>query len=126
MLQHRISNGVQHIARAQLALHFDGQTFAAVLIYQRKHPKRGSIMCAVLDKVIGPDMVFVLWPQPHARPIVQPEALSLRLFARDLQPLAPPYPGNPFVVHMPALSAQQCCDPPIAIPAILTRKSDDR
>ena len=71
-------------------------------------------------------MTFVCRPKPHARSIIQPEALSLRLFGWDLQPLTPPYPRNPFVIHMPALSAQQCRDPAIAIPAILTRQTDDR
>jgi hypothetical protein len=71
-------------------------------------------------------MVSVFRPQPHARSIIQPEALSLWLFGWDLQPFTPPYACNPFEVYMPTLSAQQCCDPSIAIPAILTRKADDR
>ena len=29
-------------------------------------------LCAVLDEVIGPDMVLMLRPQPHARSIIQP------------------------------------------------------
>lgn len=93
---------------------------------------------ASVDEVIGPDVVLVPWPEPHARSIVQPEALSLRLLGWDLQPLAPPYACNPFVIYMPALSAQQCvaivartngapmATPPIAIATILTSKADDR
>ena len=72
MLQHRISNGVQDVTGAQLALHFDGQAFAGVLIDERQHAERPSIMRAILDEVVGPDMVLVLWPQPHAGPIIQP------------------------------------------------------
>ena len=66
MLQHCVGDSVQDIARAQLALHFDGQAFSSVLIDQRQHAERTSIMCSILDEVIGPDMVLMLRPEPHA------------------------------------------------------------
>jgi len=38
---------------------------------------------AILDEVVGPDMVRVFRPQPNARSIVEPEPASLRLLLRD-------------------------------------------
>ena len=57
-----------------------------------------SIVGAVLDEVIGPDMISMLRPQPDARSVGQPEPASLgRLW--DLQPLALPDTLDPFVVE---------------------------
>ena len=47
MLQHCVRNGVEDIARAELALHFDGQAFAGVIIDQSQHAERGAIMRAI-------------------------------------------------------------------------------
>ena len=72
MLQHRISKGVQDVTGAQFTLHFDGQAFAGVLIDECQQAERGAIMRSILDEVISPDMVPMLWSQPHACPIIQP------------------------------------------------------
>lgn len=66
MLQHCVGDGVEDVTRPQLALHLDGQALAGVLIDEREHPERGSVMRSILDEVIRPDMVLVLWPEPHA------------------------------------------------------------
>ena len=64
-------------------------------------------------------MIGSFRPEPQARTVIEPEAASLFLFWRDLQPFAFPDPLNPFVVHVPARVAQQTSDDPISITAIL-------
>ena len=64
-------------------------------------------MGAVLDEVIGPDMIALLRPQPDARSVGQPEPAALGLFMGDLQPLALPDTLDPLVVDYPARLAQQ-------------------
>src|SRR5262245_21192550 len=55
-----------------------------------EHPILASIMGAVLDKVVGPDIIALLRPQPNARSVGQPEPASLGLLMGNLQPLASP------------------------------------
>ncbi len=49
-------------------------------------------------------MVVVLWPQPYAGPIVQPETAFLRLFHGYFQPLTPPQAFNALVIDLPTAS----------------------
>jgi len=53
-------------------------------------------MGALLDKIIGPDVVGALGPEPNARPVIQPQPPALGLLGRDLQPLASPDPPGQF------------------------------
>src|SRR5262249_24976596 len=80
---------------------------------------------AILDKVVGPDMIALLRPQPNARSVGQPEPAALGLLMRDLQPLASPDALDPLVVDYPACLAQQPCDLAIAIAAVLLGKLDN-
>ena len=66
-----------------------------------------------------------LWPQPDARPIVQPEPSLLGLFLRDFQPLLPPDPFDPLMVHMPAAVVQHPGNHPISIAPKLSRQLND-
>ena len=84
-----------------------------------------AVMGAVLDEVVGPDVVAVLRPQPDARSVGQPQPAALGLFGGDLQPLAPPDPLDPLVVDQPAGPAQQLGDLAIAVAAILPGQLDD-
>ena len=83
------------------------------------------IMGAVLDKVVGPDVVAVLRPQTDAGAVRQPQACALGLLRRNLQPLAPPDPLDALVVHEPAGSAQKRADLAIAVAAILAGELDE-
>ena len=47
-------------------------------------------MGAVMEEVVGPDMVRPLGTQPDAGAVVQPERAPLRLLGEHLQSLAPP------------------------------------
>src|SRR5262249_17126040 len=53
---------------------------------------------AVLDKVVGPDVIAVLRPQPDARSVRQPKPAALRLLMGNLEPLASPDTLDPLVV----------------------------
>ena len=70
-------------------------------------------------------MVRALWPQPNTGPIVQPEPTLLGLFLRDFQPLPPPDPFDPFMVHMPAAVVQHSSDHAIPIASELFCQRDD-
>jgi hypothetical protein len=83
------------------------------------------IMGAILDEVVGPDVVRVLRPQPDAGSVVEPEPATFGLFGRDLQALAFPDPLDPLLVHQPACRLQEGGDLTIAIPAIEPGQRDD-
>lgn len=103
----------------------DGDTFAGKLVDHVEHAVLSAIVGSVLNEVIGPDMVGVLWPQPDAGSVIEPEPPAFGLLLWNLEPLSPPDPFHPFVVHHPPSSMQHRRDPTIAIPAILGSKFDD-
>ncbi len=61
----------------------DQQAFSAVLIDNIQHPHRPSVVRLGTHKVVRPYMVRVIWPQPHARPIVEPQSTSCFLFPEE-------------------------------------------
>ena len=73
-------------------------------------------------EVVRPDVAPIQRPQPDARSVVEPQPTSLRLPLRDLQPLLPPDPLHPLVVHPPALDAEHVRDASVAVAA----ESDSR
>jgi hypothetical protein len=95
------------------------------LVNDIEHPISASIVGAILDKVVGPDMIALLRPQPDARSVGQPEPAALGLLMGNLQPLASPDTLDPLVVDCPARLAQQCGDLAIAIAAVLPGKLDN-
>jgi hypothetical protein len=95
------------------------------LVEHVEHPILASIVGAVLDKVVGPDMIAVLRPQSNARSVGQPEPAALGLLGWDLQPLASPDALDPLVVDNPARLAQELGDLAIAIAAVLPGKLDN-
>ncbi len=103
----------------------DGDAFARELVNHVEHPELAAVMDAVLDEVIGPDVVRPLGPKPHARAVVEPEPPSPSLFLRDLRPLPSPDPLDPLQIHDPARMAQQSRDPPVAAVAILASQRHD-
>lgn len=74
-------------------------------------------MRAVLEEVVGPDMVGTLRPETEAGSVSQPEAPSLLLFLRYLQPLAPPDALDPLAINLPASLVQQRSDGAISVAA---------
>jgi hypothetical protein len=82
-------------------------------------------MCAILDEVVGPHVIAMLGPQAEARAVRQPQTTAFWLLLGDLQPLAPPDPLDPLVVHQPARVPQQGCDLAVAVAAVSAGKLDD-
>ena len=94
-------------------------TLPSELVDGIQHAVFPSVMSAILDKIIGPDVIGPLRPQTDAGPVIQPEPLALRLFTRNLQPLPPPDPRDTLEVDHPACRAQQRRNPAIAVTATL-------
>ncbi len=94
------------------------------LVDHVQHPDLAAIVGAILHEVIGPDVIAVLWPQPDARAVCEPQASSLGLLGWDLQPLLAPDPLHPLVVHKPARLPQEGADLPVAIAAVPAGKLD--
>jgi hypothetical protein len=83
-------------------------------------------MGAVLDDVVGPDVVGALRPQPDAGSVRQPQPPTFGLPPWDFQPLASPDPLDPLVVDDPARGRpQQLRDLAVAVTAIPPGEVDD-
>ena len=121
----QVGQNVDDIDCFELAGDTDRQAFVGKLVNDIEHPISASIVGAVLDKVVGPDVIAVLRPQPDARSVGQPQPASFGLFIGDLQPLASPDALDPLVVDYPARLAQQPCDLAIAVAAVLLGKLDN-
>jgi hypothetical protein len=105
--------------------HTNGQAFMGELVDNVEHADPAPVVGAVLDEVVGPDMIAVLGSEPDAGAVSQPEATTLRLPGGNLQPLASPDPLDPLDVEEPSGPAQQLGDLAIAIAAILAGQLDD-
>jgi len=125
MQDEEVGQNVDHIDRLELAGDTDRQAFMAELVEHVEHPILASIMGAVLDKVVGPDMIAVLRPQADARSVCQPEPATLGLLRWDRQPLASPDTLDPLVVDYPTRLAQELGDLAIAVTAVLPSKLDN-
>jgi hypothetical protein len=82
-------------------------------------------MGAILDKVVGPDVIAVLWPQSDAGSVIEPQPPAFRLLLGNLQSLTPPDPLDPLVTHQPTRIPQQSGDLAIAITAVKMSQFDD-
>src|SRR5262245_26090588 len=119
----QIGENVDDIDCFELASDTDRQAFVGKLVNDIEHAISASIVGAVLDKVVGPDVIAVLRPQPDARSVGQPQPASFGLFIGDLQPLASPDALDPLVVNYPARLAQQFGDLAIAVAAVCRASS---
>jgi hypothetical protein len=121
----QVRKHVDDVDPLELAADPDGQALMRERVDEVEHPEPPAIMGAVLDKVIGPDRIAVLGPQPDARAVGQPEPSTLGLLGGNLQPLASPDPFHPLVVDQPTCPAQQRADLAVAVAAIATRQLDE-
>lgn len=126
MLLEQVRHGLKDVLGMEPAGRADGQAFPRILVNHGQQAKLAAVMGAILHEVVGPDVMPILRPQPHARAVVEPEPASPGLSAWNFQALAPPDPLDPLVVRLPALTAQQRRDPAIAIAAIARCQIDDR
>jgi hypothetical protein len=56
-----VGQNVDHIDRLELAGDTGRQTFVGELVEHVEHPVLASIVSAILDEVIGPDMICKIW-----------------------------------------------------------------
>ena len=76
-------------------------------------------MGAIHDKIIGPDMISVLWSFADTGTVIEPQPSSFRLLLGDFQPLSSPETLNTFMIHLPTIISQQCRDSSVSISAVL-------
>jgi len=72
------------------------------LVDNVQHPVFSSIMGAVFDEVVGPDIAGPFGAQADAGSVRKPKTAALGLSGGNLQPLAPPDALDPLVVDDPA------------------------
>ncbi len=97
---------IDHVDGLELAVNPDRQAFMGKLVDDVEDAKLLSLMGSVFDKIVGPNMVRVFCPKTDTGPVGEPKPASLWLLLWDFQPLAPPQPLDPLVVHEPARPAQ--------------------
>jgi len=102
----QVRQDIDHIDGLELAVNPDRQTFMGKLVDDVEHAKLLSLMGSVFDKIVGPNMVRVFCLKTDTGAVGEPEPASLWLLFWDFQPLAPPQPLDPLVVHEPARPAQ--------------------
>src|SRR5262249_34915362 len=112
MQDEEVGQNIDHIDRLELAGDTHRQAFMGELVEHVEHPILASVMGAVLNEVVGPDMIAVLRPQADARSVRQPEPAALGLLRWDLQPLASPDTLDPLVVlsSPPGTAVRRPCD----------------
>jgi hypothetical protein len=121
-----IGEDIDHVRGLELAGNPDRQALVRELVDEVEHAVLPSVMGAILDEVVGPDVVRALGSGPEAGSVRQPEPPALGLLLGDFQSLAPPDPLHPLVVDHPASGrAQQLRDLAVAVAAVLARKLDD-
>src|SRR5262245_64774397 len=80
----QIGENVDDIDCFELASDTDRQAFVGKLVNDIEHPISASIVGAVLDKVVGPDVIAVLRPEPDERSVGEPEPASFGMCIGDL------------------------------------------
>jgi hypothetical protein len=120
-----VGQDIDDIDRLELSADADRQAFMGELIDDVEHAELAPLVGAVLNEVIGPDVIGMLWPQPDAGAIGEPQATSFGLFGRDLQTLPLPDPLNPAIADRPARLAQQGSHLAIAKTTVLPSQFDN-
>lgn len=122
----QIREHIDDVDGFQLPVDTNGQTFMGKLVDDVQHSVFLAFMRAILDKVVGPDMVRPLGAKTDTGSVREPKPAALRLFGGNFQPLAPPDPFDPLVVDDPAGGrSQKLRNFPIAVAAILTGELND-
>jgi len=91
-----------------------------------EHPNGPPILGAILDEVIGPDMIGPLGSETDARSVIEPQTAAFGLLLWHFQPFPAPDPIDSLDADAPAFLDQQLADPPIAVTAILLGEPHDR
>ena len=94
----QIGKRCQHVLVVELARDDQRQAFPAGFVDDGQDPELAPVVGASFDEVVCPDMPRILWPQPDAGAVVQPQPTALWLLLRHLQALEPPDPLHALVV----------------------------
>ena len=124
-LDEELGEAGQHVIRPQAAGDDDGEALAGVLVHDAEQPQRPPVVGPILDEVVRPDVVGAGGPPPRGCAVRQPQPPAPWRLRGHAQPLAAPAPLDPFVVHAPALGAQQGGDATVAIAPEALRQGDD-
>ena len=62
----QLAKHIQNIPRVPAPFDADGETLARILVDDTQHAEDLSIMGAILDEVVRPDMAFMCRPETHA------------------------------------------------------------
>jgi hypothetical protein len=93
----------------------DHQRLFCKLINDIQPAKDAPVVGAILNKIIGPNVVWPLRPQAHAGPVGQPKPTLLWLFLWDLQPLPSPDSFYALMICVPSAAIQHACNHTIAV-----------
>src|SRR6266480_105852 len=78
--KHHVSHGLDDADAVDPARHIDCQAFPAELVDQRHQSELAPIVGLRLNEVVVPDVVAMLWSQPDAGSVVEPEPTPRPLF----------------------------------------------
>ena len=93
----------------------DHQRLSRKLINDIQPAKDASVVGAILNKIIGPNVVWPLRPQSHAGPVGQPKPTLLWLFLWDFQPLPSPDSFYALMIYVPSAVVQHARNHAIAV-----------
>ena len=77
-----------------------------------------AVAQSVVNKVDGPDVVRIVWPEPDDGRIVMVEALALLVPVRQRQALFAPEALNPLMIDPSAFHAEQLADLAVPVPSV--------
>ncbi len=96
-----------------------------MFIDQVEQAHTSAVMGMRTDEVVAPHMIRMCRPQPHTRPIVEPQPSARLLLLRYLQPFTTPDSLDPILAHLPARMLEQRGDAAIAIAPVLLGQGDN-
>src|SRR5271163_3725613 len=71
--EHHIGQRLDDLVAPQSSSYSNRQALPRVFIDHRQHADRSALMGHRTHEVIAPDVIRSLWPQPHARTVIEPE-----------------------------------------------------
>ena len=126
VFEHGVGQHIDDVVASDLSGDVQSQTLARVLIDQHQDFQHVSVVRLLHDEIPAPNMMGILWPQPDAAAIGQPEPPALGLFDRHLQSFAFPDTFDPRSAHGPSLRPHQGMHASVTIAAVLAGQQDHR
>ena len=69
---HEVAENIKDVLTVETPRDPDGEAFTGVFINDGEHAQPFAVPRPVLDEVVGPDVIAMLWPQPDARSVIEP------------------------------------------------------